>query len=181
VATAGNTQQAQNQAALNALYNQYLDQRNYPATLLTNQANLVKGLGGQNVAKYSAAQSGLQKAVGATAGVTSLIQNLKAAGKDVPYINNVLKSIGINPDTLKNTTPVTSTSPLPPGMVYDNSTGLFKDPTTGALYGLDGNGQVVPYGDYNDLPPAEVPNNAGSEDTAGGTGPNNAGSEDTII
>jgi hypothetical protein len=67
LATAGNTQQAQNQAGLNALYNQYLDQRTQPWTNLSNQANLVKGLGGDTKATYNAQQSELQKLAGTSA------------------------------------------------------------------------------------------------------------------
>lgn len=100
MSTAGGTQQAQNQAALNALYNQYLDQRNYPSTMLKNQADLVKNLAGSQAAIYGAKPSYLQTAVGTAGGVADLIKNLQATGKSVPAINSILKSMGINPDTL---------------------------------------------------------------------------------
>ena len=98
--TAGGIQQAQNQAALNALYNQYLDQRNYPSTMLKNQADLVKNLAGSQAATYGAKPSFLQTAVGSTAGIASLIKNLQDTGKSVPAINSILKSMGINPESL---------------------------------------------------------------------------------
>jgi len=100
LATAGNTQQAQEQAALNAQYNQYLDQRNYPSTMLKNQADLIKSIGGSQAATYGAKPSFLQSAVGTAAGVSDLIKNLQASGKSVPAINSILKSMGINPSTL---------------------------------------------------------------------------------
>jgi len=104
LATAGNTQQAQEQAALNAQYNQYLDQRNYPSTMLKNQADLIKSIGGSQAATYGAKPSFLQSAVGTAAGVADLIKNLQASGKSVPAINSILKSMGINPDTLTPST-----------------------------------------------------------------------------
>lgn len=103
LATAGNTQQAQNQAALNAQYNQYLDQRNLPWTQLANQANLIKGLGGTSTADYGAEQSALQKAAGVTATGAELMKNLKASGMSADSISNALKAIGINPDTVTYT------------------------------------------------------------------------------
>jgi len=101
--TAGNTQQAQNQAGLNAQYNQYLDQRNLPWTNLANQASLIKGLGGTSAAEYGAAQSGLQKAAGVTATGAQLMSNLKAAGMSSDSIANALKAIGIDPGNMSYT------------------------------------------------------------------------------
>lgn len=100
LSTAGGVQQGQEQSSLNALYNQYLDQRNYPGTMLKNQADLIKNIGGSQAATYGAKPSFLQTAVGTTAGVSKLIQNLQDTGKSVPAINSILKSMGINPDTL---------------------------------------------------------------------------------
>ena len=103
LATAGNTQQAQNQAALNAQYNQYLDQRNLPWTQMANQANLIKGLGGTTTADYGAEQSTLQKAAGVTATGAELMKNLKAAGQSSESIAKALKAIGIDPDSMEFT------------------------------------------------------------------------------
>jgi hypothetical protein len=95
LATAGNTQQAQNQAGLNALYNQYLDQRTQPWTNLSNQANLVKGLGGDTKATYNAQQSTLQKLAGTSALTASLVKNMTAAGLPPGDIIKALKSFGV--------------------------------------------------------------------------------------
>jgi len=100
MSTAGGVQQGQEQAALNALYNQYLDQRNYPGTMLKNQADLIKSIGGSQMATYGAKPSYLQTAIGSTGGVASLIKNLQDTGKSVPAINSILRSIGINPENL---------------------------------------------------------------------------------
>jgi hypothetical protein len=93
--TAGNTQQAQNQAGLNALYNQYLDQRTQPFTNLANQANLIKGLGGDTKATYNAEQSALQKAAGITGLVKTLTDNMTAAGMSPSAIASAIKGLGI--------------------------------------------------------------------------------------
>jgi hypothetical protein len=95
LATAGNTQQAQNQAGLNALYNQYLDQRTQPWTNLANQANLVKGLGGDTKATYNAQQSELQKLAGSSALTASLVKNMTASGLPPSDIIKALKSLGV--------------------------------------------------------------------------------------
>jgi hypothetical protein len=116
LSTAGNTQQAQNQAGLNALYNQYLDQRNLGFTNLKNQADLVKSLGGSNQNTYGAQQSDLQKLAGVTGLSKSVIDNLKASGVDAASIKSVLKAAGINPDTLSQEVGNT----LPPGMTQDD-------------------------------------------------------------
>ena len=126
LATAGNTQQAQNQAGLNALYNQYLDQRNYPATLLSNQAGLIKNIGGQTQSTYGAKPSMLQTAVNTAGGTAELIKNLKASGMPDDAISKVLKSAGINPSTLTSAT-------------YNPSTGL----PTGTGYGDEGSGYTT--------------------------------------
>jgi hypothetical protein len=99
LSTAGNTQQAQNQAGLNALYNQYLDQRGQPMINLKNQAELIRTLGGATANKYEAKQSGLQQAAGVTAAGKELIANLKASGLDSAAISKALKSMGISSDT----------------------------------------------------------------------------------
>jgi hypothetical protein len=96
LSTAGNTQQSQNQAALNALYNQYLDQRNQPWKNLENQANLVKGLGGDQRSTYKAEQSTLQKLAGTSALTASLVKNMTAAGLPPGDIIKALKSFGVD-------------------------------------------------------------------------------------
>jgi hypothetical protein len=107
LSTAGGIQQGQEQAGLNAQYNEYLRQQNYLPTALKNQQALISGMPGGTAAEtYGAKQSDLATAVGTASGVAALINNMKAAGKDVPAINAALKAIGINPDTLKaNTVP----------------------------------------------------------------------------
>jgi hypothetical protein len=142
--TAGNTQQGQNQAGLNALYNQYLEQRNYPGTLLANQANLIKGIGGSTASTFNAKPSFLQNALGTTAGTAQLIQNLKAAGKDVPAINNILKSIGINPDTLNNQNQI-NPNQVPSGYSL-SSDGTYMTDQSGTRYTIGAGGQPVPEG-----------------------------------
>jgi hypothetical protein len=151
--TAGNTQQAQNQAGLNALYNQYLEQRNYPGTLLANQANLIKGIGGSTASTFNAKPSFLQTALGTTAGTAQLIQNLKSAGKDVPAINNILKSIGINPDTLNNQNQI-NPNQVPSGYSLSPD-GTYMTDASGTRYTIGAGGQPVPEGSNES--PIETP------------------------
>lgn len=144
LATAGNTQQAQNQAGLNALYNQYLEQRNYPATMLANQANLIKGIGGSTTSTYNAKPSFLQSAVGTAANTAELIKNLKASGMTGDTINNVLKAAGINPSTLLNRNSI-SPDQVPFGYSLSPD-GTYITDSQGARYTPGANGELIPTG-----------------------------------
>jgi hypothetical protein len=149
-ATAGKTQYDQEQAGLNAQYNEFLRQQKYVPDQLKAQQELIRGMpGGTTTEVYGAKQSGLQRAVGATGGITNLIKNMKAANLTPAQITAAIKSMGINPDTLKTNTEITpeSINGLDlEGYQVDPNTGLLvKD---GELYELDGNG--VPVGvDYS--------------------------------
>jgi hypothetical protein len=139
---AGNTQQAQEQAGLNALYNQYLEQRNYPGTLLANQANLIKGVGGSTSSEYAAKPSFLQSAVGTAAGTAELIKNLKASGMTGDTITNVLKAAGINPSTLLNTKSI-DPSQVPSGYTLSPD-GTYMTDATGGRFTAGADGNPVP-------------------------------------
>ena len=139
---AGNTQQAQNQAGLNALYNQYLEQRNYPGTLLANQANLIKGIGGSTASEYAAKPSFLQSAVGTAAGTAELIKNLKASGMTGDTITNVLKAAGINPSTLLGSNSI-SPSQVPSGYSLSSDGTYIYDPS-GGRYTVGSDGSPIP-------------------------------------
>jgi hypothetical protein len=105
LSTAGGIQQGQEQAGLNAQYNEFLRQQNYLPTALKNQGELIKTMpGGTEASIYGAKQSDLSTAVGAAGGVAALIRDLKAAGKDAPAIEAALKALGINPSTLRANT-----------------------------------------------------------------------------
>ena len=128
---AGNTQQAQEQAGLNALYNQYLEQRNYPSTLLANQANLIKGIGGSASNEYLAKPSLLQTAVGTAASTAELIKNLKASGITGDSMNNVLKSLGINSTSQAS---INSSTGLPTGTGYGDEGSGYTTDSLGNIY-----------------------------------------------
>ena len=140
--SAGNTQQAQNQAGLNALYNQYLEQRNYPGTLLANQANLIKGIGGSTSSEYAAKPSFLQTAVGTAAGTAELIKNLKASGMTGDTITNVLKAAGINPSTLLSSNSI-NPSQVPSGYTLSPDGTYVSDPS-GGRYTIGADGNPIP-------------------------------------
>jgi hypothetical protein len=144
LSVAGNTQQAQEQAALNAQYNQYLDQRNQPWKNLADANALAKGAGGTSTQEYSAEASELQKAVGITGAGAELMKNLKAAGMSPDSITKALKAIGYDPETLTRGTDA--------GLKYDTdyaTSGGNVDPST-LIYDANGptgykdvNGRVV--------------------------------------
>lgn len=102
LSTAGKTQQENEQAALNAQYNEWLRQQNYLPNALKAQTDLIRSLpGGTNQSVYKAKPSALQTAVGSTAGVASVIKNLKDAGLTEAAIKSALSSMGVNPDTMQ--------------------------------------------------------------------------------
>lgn len=145
LALAGNVQQGQDQAGLNAQYNEYLRQQNYLPDALKNQQNLIKGMpGGATTETYGAKPSGLQAAIGATGNIATLMKNMNAAGLTPAQIVSSLKGMGINPETLKTTTEIT------PEMIngldlngyaINDGTGLLEK--DGDFYQLDGNGVPV--------------------------------------
>ncbi len=163
LATAGNTQQGQNQAGLNALYNQYLEQRNYPGTLLANQANLIKGIGGSTASTFNAKPSLLQTAVGTAANTAELIKNLKATGMTGDTITNVLKSAGINPNSLtaQNYNPSTG---LPTGTGYGDEGSGYTTDSLGNVY------KTMPDGTSQLYRAADVPEDTTTTDTQYGSG-----------
>jgi hypothetical protein len=62
---------------------------------LANQANLIKGLGGDTKATYNAEQSTLQKLAGSSALTASLVKNMTASGLPPSDIIKALKSLGV--------------------------------------------------------------------------------------
>lgn len=103
LSTAGNKQQEQNQAGLNAQYNEWLRQLNYMPGLLSKQQSLIQGMpGGSTTNVYGAMPSTLQSIIGTGTGVAGLIKNLKDAGMSSASIDNILKSMGISQEAQPN-------------------------------------------------------------------------------
>jgi len=93
--TAGGVQQGQNQAALNAQYNEYLRQLKYTPDMLKQQQALIQGMpGGAQRATYSAEQSDLQKIAGTAAGIAGIKKSLGDMGITGDSLTNLLKSMG---------------------------------------------------------------------------------------
>ena len=93
--TAGGVQQGQNQAALNAQYNEYLRQLKYTPDMLKQQQALIQGMpGGAQRATYNAEQSDLQKIAGTAAGISGIKKTLNDMGITGDSVKNLLKSMG---------------------------------------------------------------------------------------
>lgn len=92
---AGGTQQAQNQAGLNAQYNQYLAQLQYPQQMLKLQQSMLQGLPVGAGSTYGAVPSTLQSLVGSGTGIASLLSLLNQSGINVPTdaINGLIQNI----------------------------------------------------------------------------------------
>ena len=80
LATAGGTQQGLNQNALNAQYNQYLNQLQYPQTMLNLQKNMLSNLPMTNTTSYSAMKNPLQQVAGVASGLAALSKDMQGSG-----------------------------------------------------------------------------------------------------
>jgi hypothetical protein len=74
----GAVQQGLAQQALNAPYNQYLQQLQYPQTMAKLQSSVLSGLPLQSTSTYGAQLSPFQTGAGAAAGIGSLIKDVSA-------------------------------------------------------------------------------------------------------
>lgn len=117
LSTAGKTQQEQDQAALNAQYNEWLRQQKYLPEMLKSQQSLIQGLGGKETSTYNAQQSTLQKLVGSAGGIANIVKNMQAAGVNADTISKALKSMGIDLSKFKTN----ADGSLPPDMGTGNT------------------------------------------------------------
>jgi hypothetical protein len=139
LSTAGGVQQGQNQAGLNAQYNEWLRQQNYLPKALKDQQALIAGMpGGTATETYTAKPSGLQTAAGSAGLVAKMTEDMKKANLTPTQILTALKSMGINPDTLQQETKVIENAAQPgqegygwqyfsDGTVIDPSGNYYRD------------------------------------------------------
>lgn len=134
---AGTEQQALGQQALNAQYNEYLRQLQYPQTMLKLQRDILTGLPVTTTNTYEAQKSIAQSAAGAAGTVLDLMDKMKKQGMTLPnivkYINdlsskNPVQTGGIKLDESGNLqypssptggTPYDDQGYLNPGWGYD--------------------------------------------------------------
>jgi len=146
LSTAGGQQQALQQAADTAQYNQYLAQLQYPQTMLTMQKNLLNGLPITTTSNYQATPSTFQTALGAAGGVAALTKNLTDMGLTPAAIKAYFSSNGYD---ASNPGPVSGGNPI---NSVDNGNGtntVTED--SGATYQTDSNGIMIP-GSWVDAP-----------------------------
>ena len=104
LSTAGAQQQALDQAALNAQYNEFLRQVKSPQELLKLQKDIITGLPVSGTTTYGQIPGILQQAAGGIGGALDLITKAKAAGLDSSTIGNLLKNFGSSGTTqIENT------------------------------------------------------------------------------
>ena len=141
LATAGGVQQGQEQAGLNAQYNEWLRQQNYLPTALKNQQSLISGMpGGTATESYTAQQSGLQSAAGTVGLVAKMKDEMTRSGLTPAAIATAIRSLGINPDTLQNETTIIENTAQPGEQAYGwqyFSDGTSIDPSGNYYRGSD--------------------------------------------
>jgi hypothetical protein len=79
----GSVQQNLQQQALNARYNQYLQQLQYPQTMAKLQSGVLSGLPIQNTSTYGAQLSPFAQATGAASGIGSLVGSIPGVSKAI--------------------------------------------------------------------------------------------------
>jgi len=146
LSTAGGQQQALQQAADTAQYNQYLAQLQYPQTMLTLQKSIMAGLPQGTSTTYNATPSTFQNAMSAAGGVAALTKNLTDMGLTPAAIKAYFSSNGYdanNPGSVSGGNPINS---------VDNGNGtntVTED--SGASYQTDANGIMI-LGSWVDAP-----------------------------
>jgi hypothetical protein len=105
-ALAGGQQQGLDQSGLNAQYNQYLSQLQYPQTMVGLQSNILRGLPIQSTSVYGAAPSGLQNTAGLISGLGGLFGDVSK----IPGVSSGLGSLFSGVRDWWNSAPVGSGS-----------------------------------------------------------------------
>ena len=97
-ALGGAQQQGLEQSGLNAAYNQYLSQLQYPQAMLGLQSNLLRGLPLMNQSTYGAAPTGLQNTAGLVSGLGGMARDLSGlfggAGSAAGGLGSLFSGVG---------------------------------------------------------------------------------------
>jgi hypothetical protein len=126
---AGAEQQGLDQAALNAQYNEYLRQLQYPQTMLKLQRDVITGLPVTTTNTYEAQKSFAQSAAGAADSVIGMIDKFKKIGMSMPDISKYINQL-------------TKTNPIQTGGITVDESGNLIYPTApggGSPYDDEGN------------------------------------------
>jgi hypothetical protein len=129
---AGTEQQAIGQQALNAQYNEYLRQLQYPQTMLKLQRDVITGLPMTTTQTFQAQKSAAQSAAGAADTVMGMVDKFKKMGMSMPDISKYINQL-------------TKTNPVQTGGITIDSNGNLVYPTS-----PDG---VTPYDEEGNLMP----------------------------
>ena len=129
---AGTEQQAIGQQALNAQYNEYLRQLQYPQTMLKLQRDVITGLPMTTTQTFQAQKSAAQSAAGAADTVIGMVDKFKKMGMSMPDISKYINQL-------------TKTNPVQTGGITMDENGKFIYPTS-----PDG---VTPYDEEGNLMP----------------------------
>jgi hypothetical protein len=125
----GTEQQALDQQALNAQYNEYLRQLKYPQEMLKLQREMLTGLPVTTTQTFEAQKSAAQSAAGAVDTVTGMIDKFKKMGMSMPDISKYINML-------------TKTNPIQTGGITVDESGNLIYPTSpsgGSPYDDEGN------------------------------------------
>lgn len=167
MATAGKTQQEQDQAALNAQYNEWLRQLKYTPEMLKMQQQLIQGMpGGSETKTFNAKPSPFQQFVGSTAGIAGIVKNMKEAGVTSEGIAAALRSIGLSPSGVETGTEISNTANpgqegygwryFSDGTVIDPNGNYYRDGQV--IWSPNQNTDTDESGNYNNFNPDEIYN-----------------------
>jgi hypothetical protein len=153
--TAGGQQQALDQQALNAQYNEYLRQLKYPQDMITMNRNVLTGLPMTTTNTYSAAKSVAQQLAGGVSGAAGIMKDLKQMGYPPEKIAAYIKSMFTDPKGTQTLTDDQIQKELdrisaeaeagygPPEGAQPTGDGNYTDTRDGIIYVYDSKGNMV--------------------------------------
>jgi len=153
--TAGGQQQALDQQALNAQYNEYLRQLKFPQEMIAMNRNVLAGLPMTTTNTYSAAKSIAQQLAGGVSGAAGVMKDLKSMGytpdKIAAYVKSMFTDSKGNPtltdeqikQEIDRVTAESEAQRAPPADARDNGDGTFTRSSDGILETYDNKGNLI--------------------------------------
>jgi hypothetical protein len=153
--TAGGQQQALDQQALNAQYNEYLRQLQYPQTMLTLNKNMLTGLPMTTSNAFSAAKSASQQLAGGIAGISGIVDSLMGKGFTQAQTADYLKKMFTDQTGKQNLTDAqiqaeldrataeARSSDAPPADAVPNAEGNYVLEDKGIIFTYNANGDLI--------------------------------------
>jgi len=152
---AGSEQQSLDQQALNAQYNEYLRQLQYPQNMISMQKGVLSALPVKSLSNYSAAKSLAQQVAGGISGVSGIVDSLMGKGFTQAQTADYLKKMFTDPTGKQTLTDAQIQAELdraskeaasggaPPEGSVQQPDGTFTNTNGGVVYTYDASGNLI--------------------------------------